>query len=46
LIVQGDAGMARRELVQAIDEDPGYARSREVLDRLGPGQPPTPERAS
>ncbi len=34
LIEQGDREAARRELVQAIDEDPGYGRSRDVLARL------------
>jgi len=34
LLDAGDTSAARRELVQAIAEDPGYARSREVLARL------------
>ncbi|HEU0030354.1 MAG TPA: hypothetical protein VFQ53_06975 [Kofleriaceae bacterium] len=33
LIARGDREAARRELALAIDEDPGYARSREVLAR-------------
>ncbi len=34
LLAQGDPVAARRELLQAIDEDPGYGRSREVLASL------------
>ncbi|NVB77899.1 MAG: hypothetical protein HOV81_05840 [Kofleriaceae bacterium] len=34
LIARGDTAAARAELVQGIDEDPGYARSRDVLARL------------
>src|SRR5262249_17405866 len=34
LIEQGDREAARRELVEAIEEDPGYGRSRDVLVRL------------
>jgi Flp pilus assembly protein TadD len=33
-IAVGDTEAARRELVQAIDEDPAYGRSRDVLARL------------
>jgi hypothetical protein len=31
LLAQGDPIAARAELLQALDEDPGYGRSREVL---------------
>jgi hypothetical protein len=34
LVASGDADAARRELVLAQGEDPGYRRSREVLARL------------
>jgi hypothetical protein len=34
LAEQGDPTAARSELMLAVDEDPGYARSREVLARL------------
>lgn len=34
LVAQGDQVEARAELVQAIEEDPGYTRSRQVLDSL------------
>ena len=34
LLEAGDPAAARGELEQAISEDPGYARSREVLARL------------
>jgi hypothetical protein len=34
LIADGEGDGARTELVAAIAEDPGYTRSREVLDRL------------
>ncbi len=35
LLAEGDPKAARAELQLAIDEDPGYPRSREVLARLG-----------
>jgi tetratricopeptide (TPR) repeat protein len=34
LLAQGDPIAARGELLQALDEDPGYGRSREVLASL------------
>lgn len=34
LVETGDTAAARTELARAIDEDPGYARSREVLARI------------
>jgi Tfp pilus assembly protein PilF len=34
LLAQGDPIAARGELLRAIDEDPGYGRSREVLASL------------
>jgi Tfp pilus assembly protein PilF len=34
LLELGDPIAARRELEEAIAEDPGYARSREVLGRI------------
>jgi tetratricopeptide (TPR) repeat protein len=35
LLAQGDPVAARAELLQALDEDPGYSRSREILASLG-----------
>jgi predicted Zn-dependent protease len=34
LIAQGNPSEARAELTRALDEDPGYARSRDVLATL------------
>jgi hypothetical protein len=34
LLAQGEPAQARSELERALIEDPGYARSREVLDRV------------
>jgi Tfp pilus assembly protein PilF len=34
LLEGGDPAAAQRELAQAIAEDPGYPRSREVLARI------------